>query len=112
METKNISDINWVLVGMRPNKEENPTEEMMSTILDDAFKPEATYSLFLCGAEIDKTGTLEELEQGFRMILDGFEEYNEGDYCIIHKHEEADLLFMPVLASDEVETESEITDLD
>ena len=96
----NVSNVSWVLVGVRPRTEEKLPEEILQKILEEAFQPERTYKLFLCGAEIDKEGTLHEMEEGYKLLKKQMEEYKEGDYCIISVHEEADLLFLPTEIED------------
>jgi hypothetical protein len=101
MEKNNTSEISWVLVGVRPRTEQPLEEAVLHKILQESFEENRTYTLFLCGTEVDKSGTLDEMEEGFRKIKDGVEEYSEGDYCIISKHEEGDLLFMPAIIEED-----------
>jgi hypothetical protein len=97
MEKNSTSEISWVLVGVRPRTEQPLEEVVLNKILQESFEENRIYNLFLCGTEVDKTGTLDEMEEGFRMIKNGVEDYSEGDYCIISKHDEGDLLFMPAI---------------
>jgi hypothetical protein len=106
MENKATSEISWVLVGVRPRGDEPLQEEVLHKIMEESFQEDRTYSLFLCGTEVDKTGTLEEMEEGYRMIKKGVEDYTEGDYCIISKHDEGDLLFMPAVLDEGGEKEA------
>ena len=96
-----ISRFSWVLVGIRPVSEEQISEETAQRMLAEAFLPGRTFTLFLCGAEIEKQGTLEEMEEGLTILMDGMKDYNVGDYCIISKHEEGNLLFMPLEPEEE-----------
>jgi hypothetical protein len=91
-----ISKYSWVLVGVRPLTEEKLPQESLERMLAEAFIPEKTYTLFLCGAEIDKVGTLAEMEEGLEVLKSGMEDYKDGDYCIISQHEEGSLLFLPM----------------
>ena len=100
MENK-ISKFSWVLVGVRPSSEDQLSEETAQKMLTEAFLPGRSFTLFLCGAEIDKQGTLEEMEDGLEILMKGMEDYNHGDYCIISKHEEGNLLFMPLEPEEE-----------
>lgn len=97
----NRTNISWVLVGVRPRNEEKLEENVLQRLLEETFKEGKMYTLFLCGTEIDKTGTLEEMEEGFETVSSQLEEYKEGDYCIISKHDEADLLFLPTIIKDD-----------
>jgi hypothetical protein len=111
MENKsNISNVSWVLVGVRPRTEEKLEEEVLQKLMVESFLPERTYKLFLCGAEVDKAGTLDELEEGYKLLKKSMEEFKDGDYCIISVHEEADLLFLPTELEDDVEEVSGNTD--
>ena len=94
-----VSNISWVITGVRT--EDKISEERLQELMVEAFLPDRIYHLFLCGSELEKEGTLVEMEEGFLMIKSQVEEYNEGDYCIISKHEGADLLFLPVIMDDE-----------
>ena len=96
-----ISKYSWVLVGVRPSTEDTISEETAQKMLTEAFLPGRSFTLFLCGAEIDKQGTLEEMEDGLEILMKGMEDYNHGDYCIISKHEEGNLLFMPLEPEEE-----------
>ena len=102
MEKEKISNISWVLVGVRPNTSEPASEETVQKMLMEAFLPGKIYKLFLCGVEVDKEGNLEEMEEGFLMLKSKMEEYNDGDYCIISQHEEGNLLFLPTIIDDDV----------
>jgi hypothetical protein len=93
----NVSDVSWVLVGVRPRTEEKLEEEVLQKLMVESFQNERSYGLFLCGVQVDKKGSLDEMEEGFRMIKQNLEEYKDGDYCIISEHEEADLLFLPTI---------------
>ncbi len=93
----NQSEISWVLVGVRPVKNEKLEEGVLEKILNKSFSEDKIYHLFLCGTEIDKTGTLHEMEEAFKLLQLEMNEYKEGDFCIISKHEEADLLFLPTI---------------
>lgn len=99
----NISDVSWVLVGVRPRNEEKLEEEVLQKLMVESFQPERKYTLFLCGTQMDKSGTLDEMEEGFRMIKTNLEEYKDGDYCIISEHEEADLLFLPTYVEEDAQ---------
>ena len=93
----NISNVSWVLVGVRPvDTEVELTEEMLGIAMQEAFKENNRYKLFLCGADVNKEGTLEELEIGYHMVKQDVEEFADGDYCIIYNHPLVDLLFMAV----------------
>jgi hypothetical protein len=100
---ENQSKISWVLVGIRSKNEgEQVEKEVAEKMLSEAFLPGKIYQLFLCGALVeDKSGTLEEMENGYKILLAGMEDYEYGDYGIISTHEEGNLLFMPVELSDE-----------
>lgn len=89
------SDVSWVLVGIRPNGETKIHPDILSELLRESFKPERVFHLFICGAEVEKKGTLEEMEKGYYMVKNSLDEYREGDYCVISRHSEGDLLFMP-----------------
>ena len=105
---ENTSNISWVLVGARPaSEEETFTEEVLQKLMNESFDEKRLYSLFLCGAEMDKTGTLEEMETGFILVMKSFKEYKEGDYCIIAKHDEGDLLFLPIIDEEKEEEKEE-----
>ncbi len=99
----NTSNVSWVLVGVRPRTEDKIEEEVLQRLLVESFQDDRTYKLFLCGAEIDKTGNLDEMEEGFNLLRKNMKEYKDGDYCIISTHDEADLLFMPTELEDNVE---------
>lgn len=89
------SSISWILVGVKPKDKLDIDNESLSKLLRDSFNLDSIFTLFLCGTEVDKTGNLVEMEDGYEMIKTSLKEYVEGDYCIIAKHTEADLLFMP-----------------
>ena len=92
---ENQSKVGWALAGVRTDKE--MTKEEISKLLNESFLPEKKFTLFLCGEEMpDKTGTLDQMEEGLDLLKAGMEDYEVGDYAIISKHEEADLLFVPV----------------
>ena len=96
MEKQNkISDVSWVLVGVRPRTEEQLPEEVLQKLMVESFMDDRIYKLFLCGTEIDKTGNLDEMEEGYKLLRKSMDEYKDGDYCIISSHDEADLLFLP-----------------
>ena len=99
MKTNKIS---WVLIGVRPKSDEKIEEKVLQKILNEAFDEERVYHLFLCGNEIDKTGSLEEMEEGFKTVSSQVDDYKEGDYCIISKHEDGDLLFLPTIIENDV----------
>jgi len=87
----------WVLTGTKPVKEGTVlTEDQIKEMLEVAFKEGSKFQLFLCGAMIDRTGTLEEMEDGLKLIIAESEDYKPGDYCIISSHEYGSLLFMPI----------------
>lgn len=102
MENK-LSDVSWVLVGVRPRTEEKIEEEVLQRLMVESFQVEKKYALFLCGTQMDKIGSLDEMEEGFRMIKANLEEYKDGDYCIISEHEEADLLFLPTYIEEDAQ---------
>lgn len=104
------SDVSWVLVGVRPRDEEKLPEETLQRMMEDSFSEGKVYKLFLCGVEVDKEGTLDEMEEGFKMVKKNMDEYNDGDYCIISRHEEGDLLFLPVILEDDAKEVSGNTD--
>ena len=96
MEKQNkVSDVSWVLVGVRPRTEEKLPEEVLQKLMVESFMDDRIYKLFLCGTEIDKSGNLDEMEEGYKLLRKSMEEYKDGDYCIISRHDEADLLFLP-----------------
>lgn len=96
-QLNNISNISWILVGVRPVDEQiELTEDMLNIAMTEAFKENNKYKLFLCGADVEKEGTLEELEIGYHMVKQEVEEFTDGDYCIIYNHPLVDLLFMAV----------------
>jgi len=107
---KKPSAISWVLVGVRPKGDEPLQQATFEKILEESFQENRTYSLFLCGTEVEKTGTLEEMEEGYKMIKDGVKDYSEGDYCIISRHDEGDLLFVPAFFDEESEKETSSKD--
>ena len=95
------SNVSWVLVGVKPTGEEQLEEKVLHKMNMEAFMPDRTYKLFLCGIEVDKTGTLVEMEEGYELLKKNLEEYNDGDYCIISSHEEGSLLFLPIEIKEE-----------
>ena len=100
------SSVSWALVGVRPFGEEPLSDAVVHKMLMEAFLEGKTYKLFLCGTEVDKTGTLVEMEEGYLLLKKNMEEYNDGDYCIISSHDEGSLLFLPT----QIE-ESDVKDL-
>jgi predicted DNA-binding protein len=94
--TETASDISWALIGVRSHGEAQLTEEEANEMLKKSFGENASFSLFLCGKEVDEEGSLEDMENGFKLLRENMEDYKHGDYAIISKHELADLLFMPV----------------
>jgi len=95
---ENPSNISWALVGVKP-KGEKISEEDMEKMLLEAFLPEKKFIPFICGAAVEsRTGTLEEMENGYNLLKIGSEdyEYQEGDFCIISEQSEGSLLFVPV----------------
>lgn len=97
------SNVSWVLVGVRPKNEEQLDEATLNKMAMEAFMEGKIYKLFLCGTEVDKSGTLIEMEDGYNLIKKNLEEYKDGDYCIISSHEEGNLLFMPKEIEDNAE---------
>jgi len=91
-----MNKYDWALVGSQSNTEEPLNEDQITSMLDVAFLPEKTFQLFLCGAVIDRFGTLEEMEDGLDLIIEQSEDYGLGDYCIISKHDIGNLLFIPL----------------
>ena len=96
------SKISWVLVGIRPKNEgEQIPEDVAEKMLQEAFFPEKKFQLFICGALIEKFGTLEACEEGYYMMRKEMQDYEYGDYGIVSLHEEGNLLFMPIELSEE-----------
>jgi hypothetical protein len=92
---ENQSKVGWALAGVRTQEE--ISQEEISKLLTESFLPEKKFTLFLCGEELpEKTGTLEEMEVGLSVLKAGMEDYEVGDYAIISRHDEVDLLFVPV----------------
>ena len=56
-----MSNINWMLTGIKPKEGETLPEETVNKMLNEAFLEDVKYDLFLCGALVDKQGTLEEM---------------------------------------------------
>ena len=101
MGTENNSP-GWVLVGTRPKEGKTLEDSDVEKMLSEAFMPERKFTLFLCGAYVnDKTGTLEEMEEGYSIIKTEMKEYQHGDYGIVSSHEEGELLFMPIELTEE-----------
>jgi hypothetical protein len=90
-----LSKVSWVLVGVRANNETPVTEEQMTKMVNEAFIEGKRYTLFLCGEEVDKSGDLKEMEDGYYLLKAGMKDYKDGDYCIISTHPEGSLLFLP-----------------
>lgn len=98
MEKQNnvpVSTVSWALVGVRPHEEGSLPDEIVHKMTMEAFLEGKIYKLFLCGTEVDKTGTLAEMEEGYLLLKKNMEEYRDGDYCIISSHDEGSLLFLP-----------------
>ena len=93
--TQDLSKVSWVLVGVRPAGDEALAEDVISRMLTEAFEEKRAYKLFLCGVEVDKQGTLTEMEDGYLLLKSQLKEYKDGDYCIISTHVEGSLLFLP-----------------
>lgn len=92
-----MNNYDWVLAGTRPTDDKTPlTEEQIKEMLEEAFLPDRTFQLFLCGAFVDRHGSLEELEEGLELIIKDADDYSPGDYCIVSKHTHGNLLFMPM----------------
>lgn len=98
MEKK--SKYSWALVGIRCPGEEKPDEQEVQKMLEESFLPGKLFQLFLCGAEVDKSGTLEEMEDGLDLIIEKMTDYHEDDYGIISLHEKGSLLFLPIIEKD------------
>lgn len=95
MEKK--SKYSWVLAGYRSKKQNEKIEEdQLHQMAIEAFMPNRIFQLFLCGAFVNKSGTLEEMESGLDLIIKKMKNYHEGDYCIVSSHEKGDLLFIPI----------------
>lgn len=102
-----LSKYSWVLIGHQPNDTSNkPDEHTLARMLELAFEPGREFSLFLCGAFVDKTGTLEMMEEGLDLLIEKMEDYQEGDYCIVSKHPEGNLLFLPIENKEDDNTET------
>lgn len=96
----NESKVSWILASVRSAEtiEENELQKMLL----EAFLPEKKYKLFLCGEVIEgKEGNLVEMEQGFILISTSMKDYSHGDYGIISVHEFGELLFIPMILTDE-----------
>lgn len=95
MEKK--SKYSWILAGYRPKEQGEKIEEaQLHQMATEAFIPDKIFQLFLCGAFVDKSGTLEEMEAGLDIIIEKMKDYHDGDYCIVSSHEKGDLLFIPI----------------
>lgn len=100
---ENVSKYDWVLIGTKSvNENEKLSEDQIQKMLKEAFLPEREFQLFLCGAIIDKYGTLETMETGLDLIKEKMNNYREGDYCIISSHDEGSLLFFPITKQDDM----------
>ena len=86
------SDVSWVLVGIRPNGETKIHPDILSELLRESFKPERVFHLFICGAEVEKKGKLEEMAQllktGSHMEFEKLKlesdirpQFPEAEYC-------------------------------
>ena len=97
------SKISWVLTGINSKEADNKLEEQeIQEMLNNSFLEDSKFTLFLCGSLVeDKTGTLEEMEDGYVLIRYNMEEFQYGDYGIVSYHEKGSLLFMPFEMTDE-----------
>lgn len=96
-----LSKYYWALSGYRTATEgEKLEDDVIEKMITEAFLPGKNYELFLCGALVGKSGTLEEMEDGLDLIISSMEDYTPGDYCIISNHESGKLLFLPIKPED------------
>lgn len=91
---ENKSKYSWVLVGFRTTTGEKLPEEKIQNFVKQSFDRD-NFQLFLCGALVDKYGSLVDMENGLDLILNQMKDYHDGDYCIISTTEDCDLLFCP-----------------
>lgn len=92
-----LSKYSWVLIGYKSKTEdEKLTDEDLEKLTQEAFISGKVFQLYLCGAFVDKSGTLEQMEEGLDLILGKMTDYHEGDYCIVSDHENGNLLFLPI----------------
>ena len=91
------SSLGWALAGIKVKTgEEFLDEELSQQLLIESFKDDAVYKVFLCGAVIEKTGSLQEMEDAYHLLKAGMEDFDHSDFAIIVEHDEADLLFIPI----------------
>lgn len=91
------STIGWALAGVKiKNGQEFLTEDVLQILLTESFKEESIYKVFLCGAVIEKTGSLPEMEEAYYLLKGSMEDFDHSDFAIISEHDDADLLFIPI----------------
>ena len=98
-----ISTVNWVLSGVKPpDGKLEIMDDVLQMITLEAFMPEKKYDLYLCGEVIpDKTGTLQEMEDAYKLLKSELKEYEFGDFGIVYTHDAGNLLFFPIDTDDE-----------
>ena len=95
------SEISWALVGSKSKLDNELTEDHIQKMLAEAFLLEKNYQLFLYGIPIEKTGSLEEMEEGYQLMKTETEKLEIGEYGIISDHEEGNLLFIAIEINEE-----------
>ena len=89
--------LGWALAGIKVKTgEEFIDEEISQQLLVESFKDDTVYKVFLCGAVIEKTGTLQEMEDAYYLLRADMEDFDHSDFAIIAEHDDADLLFIPI----------------
>jgi hypothetical protein len=96
-----ISNISWVLVGVQPVGASSIEKEVLDRLMMESFIEGKKYQMYLCGSYVNIESDLQELEKAYLLLRSRMEDYQEGDYAIVSKHPEANLLFIPIESNDE-----------
>lgn len=92
-----MESIGWAFAAVKVKSGEEFLDEITaSRLLTDAFSEDRIYKVLLCGAVIEKTGDLQEMEKAYHLLKKEMPDYQQSDFAIISEHDEADLLFIPV----------------
>lgn len=84
--------IGWVLSGISPN---TLGKESIERMLSEAFDENVIYRVYVCGADVNRPAGLSEAEDAYRVLREGMEDYELGDFGIVYEEEEGKLLFFP-----------------
>jgi len=91
------SNIGWAFAAVKVKSGEEFLDEATAhRLLEEAFAKDRMYKVLLCGAVIEKTGDLQEMEAAYNLLKTEMPDYQQSDFAIISEHDEADLLFIPV----------------